>query len=320
MAAEGSVPQTQKGIALSPVRESRLKLARRYALLYVFLLVPLALLFIFHYIPMYGVLIAFKEYRIASGILGSPWNNFQHFKDFFVTPYFGRIFSNTLIISFLRLAFGFPAPIILALLLNEVGSMSYKRVVQSISYLPHFMSWVVLASILIEVLSPQRGIVGVIFTALGKRPPNLLLNKAFFRPMLVLTGIWQGVGWGTIIYLAAISSIDPEMYEAAEIDGASRLQRALAITIPSLIPVITILFILSIGGIMSAGFDQIFNLYSPAVYEVADIIDTYVYRVGLQERRFDFATAVGLFKNVIGVALLLGTNAVTKRFSEYGIW
>ena len=299
---------------------SRLKLARRYALLYVFLLIPLGLLFVFHYIPMYGILIAFKNYRIGDGILRSPWNNFQHFKDFFATPYFARILSNTLIISVLRLAFGFPAPIILALLLNEVGSMSYKRVVQSISYLPHFMSWVVLASILIEVLSPQRGIVGVIFTALGRRPPNLLLNRTFFRPMLVLTGIWQGVGWGTIIYLAAISSIDPEMYEAAEIDGASRLQRTMAITIPSLIPVITIIFILNIGGIMNAGFDQIFNLYSPAVYEVADIIDTFVYRVGLQERRFDFATAVGLFKNVIGVALLLATNAVTKRFSEYGIW
>lgn len=320
MAAESQVPETSSRSVVVSVRESRRKLVRRYALLYVFLLVPLALLLIFHYIPMYGVLIAFKDYRIGSGILRSPWNAFQHFKDLFATPYFGRIFSNTVIISFLRLGFGFPAPIILALLLNEIGSMSYKRVVQSISYLPHFMSWVVLASILIEVLSPQRGIVGAIFTALGQRPPNLLLNKAFFRPMLVLTGIWQGVGWGTIIYLAAISSIDPEMYEAAEIDGASRLQRVLAITIPSLIPVITILFILSIGGIMNAGFDQIFNLYSPAVYEVADIIDTYVYRVGLQERRFDFATAVGLFKNVIGVALLLATNAVTKRFSEYGIW
>jgi putative aldouronate transport system permease protein len=320
MPVEGSVRRKGSDAVTIATPGSRLKLARRMGLLYVFLLVPLGLLFIFSYIPMYGVLIAFKDYRIGDGILRSPWNNFQHFKDFFATPYFVRILSNTLIISFLRLAFGFPAPIILALLLNEIGSVPYKRVVQSISYLPHFMSWVVLASILVEVLSPQRGIVGTIFTALGKRPPNLLLNKSFFRPMLVVTGIWQGVGWGTIIYLAAISSIDPEMYEAAEIDGATRLQRAAYITIPSLIPIITIMFILSIGGIMSAGFDQIFNLYTPAVYEVADIIDTYVYRVGLQERRFDFATAVGLFKNVIGVALLLATNAITKRFSEYGIW
>jgi putative aldouronate transport system permease protein len=299
---------------------SRRKLARQMAPLYVFLLVPITLLFVFNYIPMYGVVIAFKNYQINEGILGSPWNNFQHFKDFFATPYFVRILRNTLVISFLRLAFGFPAPILLAILLNEVGSQAYKRIVQSISYLPHFMSWVVLAGIMIEVLSPQRGIVGAVYTALGRQPPNLLLSTAFFRPMIVFTGVWQSVGWGTVVYLAAISSIDPEMYEAAEIDGATRMQRAVYITIPSIVPVITILFILSIGGILSAGFDQIFNLYNPAVYQVADIIDTYVYRVGLVERRFDFATAVGLFKNAIGVVLLLATNAVTKRFSEYGIW
>jgi len=299
---------------------SRWKLARKMWMLYLFFLVPACLLFIFNYVPMYGVLIAFKKFRIASGILGSPWNDFQNFKDFFATPFFLRILRNTVIISLQRLVFGFPAPIILALLLNEVNHMPFKRVVQTISYLPHFMSWVVLAGIIIEVLSPQRGLVGVIYGLLGMDAPNLMNSRAFFRPMLIATGIWQSVGWGTIIYLAAISSIDPEMYEAAEIDGASRLQRAAHITIPSLVPVIIILFILSIGGILNAGFDQIFNLYSPLVYEVADIIDTYVYRVGITEMRFDYSTAVGLFKNAIGIVLLLGTNLVTRRFSEYGIW
>jgi putative aldouronate transport system permease protein len=289
-------------------------------LLYVFFLVPVLLLFIFHYIPMYGVLIAFKDFRISLGILRSPWNNFQHFKDFFATPYFARIIKNTVVISLLRIGFGFPSPIILALLINEVSNMRFKRVVQSITYLPHFMSWVVLAGIMVEVLSPQRGIVGYIYTLLGREPPNLLTNARFFVPMLIGTGIWKEVGWGTVIYLAAISGIDPELYESASIDGANRFRRALHITFPSILPVVTILFILSLGGILNAGFDQIFNLYNPLVYEVADIIDTYVYRVGLIERRFDFAAAVGLFKTAFGFLLVAGTNAIVKRFSEYGIW
>jgi putative aldouronate transport system permease protein len=294
--------------------------AKRMWLLYLFFLIPAASLFIFHYIPIYGIIIAFKDYRIGSGILGSQWNNFNHFKLMFANPFFPRILRNTLVISILRLIFGFPAPIMLALLINEVARMSVKRVVQSISYLPHFMSWVVLAGILIEVISPQRGIVGFIYTLLGKQPPNLLTDSRLFRPLLVLTGIWKDVGWGTIIYLASISSIDPGLYESSSIDGANRLQRAIYITIPSLIPVITILIILQIGGVLNAGFDQIFNLYNPLVYEVGDIIDTYVYRVGLIDRRFDFSTAVGLFKNAIGILLLVGTNAIIKRFSEYGIW
>jgi len=292
----------------------------KYWMLYIFLAVPVVLLALFHYVPLYGIQIAFKDYRIGVGIWGSQWNNFQHFKDFFGTPYFGRIMRNTLLISFQRLLFGFPAPIILALLLNEVGSIHFKRVVQTISYLPHFMSWVVLAAILTEVLSPQRGIVAYFYTLLGKQPPNLLMEAALFQPLLILTGIWQGVGWGTVVYLAAISSIDLELYESASIDGAGRLQRAVYITIPALYPMITILFILQTGGILNAGFDQIFNLYNPIVYEVSDIIDTYVYRVGLIDRRYDFSTAVGLFKNVFGVLLLLLTNAVVKRFSENGIW
>jgi putative aldouronate transport system permease protein len=294
--------------------------AKKMKMLYLFFSIPVILYIVFHYMPMYGVIIAFKKYRIADGILGSQWNNFEHFKMLFGSLFFMRIMRNTLLISFYRLIFGFPAPIILALLLNEVGNMPFKRITQSISYLPHFMSWVVLAGIMIEVLSPQRGIVGYIYTLLGREAPNLLINKRLFRPMLILTGIWKDVGWGTVMDLAAFSSIDPGLYESAAIDGATRFQRAIFITIPSIIPVITILFILSLGAILNAGFDQIFNLYTPLVYEVADIIDTYVYRVGLIERKYDFSTAVGLFKNVIGVMLLLGTNAVIKRFSEYGIW
>lgn len=296
------------------------KRAKRMRLLYLFLLFPMASLFIFNYLPIYGLIIAFKDYKVIKGFWGSPWNNFAHFRSAFANPFFERVFRNTVIISVLRIIFGFPAPIILALLINEVGHMPFKRTVQSILYLPHFMSWVILAGILIEVLSPQRGIVGYLFTLFGREPPNLLASTRWFRPMMIITDVWKEVGWGTIIYLAAISSIGPELYESAVIDGANRFQRAVHITIPSIIPAITILFILRLGGILDAGFDQIFNFYSPLVYEVGDIIDTYVYRVGLIDMKFDYSTAVGLFKNVIGVILVVSANVIIKRFSEYGIW
>ena len=191
-----------------------------------------------------------------------------------------RILRNTIIISLLHIGFGFPAPILLALLINEIVNNRFKRVVQSISYLPHFMSWVILAGIIVEILSPQRGIVAHVATLLGLEPRNVLTDRSLFRPMLVATGIWKEVGWGTVIYLAALSSINPELYESAAVDGAGRIPVALRITVPSLIPVMTILVILRLGELLNAGFDQIFNLYNPLVYEVADIIDTYVYRVG----------------------------------------
>ena len=302
------------------LRHERLVRAKRMWMLYLFFLVPAVLLFIFRYIPIYGVVIAFQDFRIGRGILGSPFNNFAHFKNFFEGPFFFRLMGNTLVISFLKLGFGFPAPIILALLINELRNMSFKRTIQSISYLPHFMSWVVLAGILIEVISPQRGILGYLYSLFGATAPNLLAEPRLFRGLLVVTEIWKEVGWGTVIYLAAMSGINPELYESAQIDGANRLQRALHVTIPSLARVITILFILRLGDILDAGFDQIFVLYNPLVYEVADIIDTYVYRVGLQQRQLDFSAAVGLFKNVVGVILLLTANVVIKRFSDHGIW
>ena len=288
--------------------------------LYLFFLVPALLLFVFNYIPIYGIQMAFKDFRIIDGIWGSPWVGLKHFVTFFKGLYFFRIMRNTLVISFLRIIFGVPAPIILAILLSEIKNMPFKRTVQSISYLPHFMSWVVLTGILIEILSSQRGILGLVYTWFGKEAPNVWINKQLFRPILIVTEMWKSVGWGTIIYLAAISSIDGQLYEASDIDGANRFQKAIHITIPSLIPVITVLFILNLGAVLNAGFDQIFNMYNPVVYEVADIIDTYIYRMGLVSRKYDFSAAVGLFKNVIGVLLLISANVIIKRFSEYGIW
>ena len=300
--------------------ERRFK-SKRYALLYVFCVVPVAALFIFHYIPIYGIIIAFKDFRPGLGIAASPWNNFLHFKDIFANPYFGRVFRNTVIISVLRLAFAFPAPIILAILLNEIQNLPFKKAVQSISYLPHFMSWVVIATLVTEILSPTRGIVGVMASWFNlKEVPYIMVDSDYFRAMLVVTHIWKAVGWGTIVYLAAISSIDPTLFDVADMDGVGRFAKAWHITIPSIIPVIIVLFILSVGRLLNAGFDQIFNLYNPMVYNVADIIDTYVYREGLLGGRFGYGAAVGVFKNIIGMTLVIGTNAIVRRFSEYGIW
>ena len=302
------------------LRGEKWRRAKRYWLLYAIMLFPVVQLIIFHYIPIYGIVIAFKEYRLDMGFLRSPWNDFAHFKRMFASVYFGRIIRNTLIISFYRIAFGFPAPIVLALLINEVQNMRFKKIVQSISYRPHFMSWVVLASIIVEILSPTRGIVGWIYALFGKEAPLLLTSQRAFRPLLIVTGVWQGVGWGTVVYLAALSGIDPELYESAAVDGANRFRMAIHITVPSLVPVMIVLFILRLGHILSAGFDQIYNLYNPLVYEVADILDTYIYRVGLFGRQYAFGTAVGLLKSGIGVILIVGTNAIIRRFSEYGIW
>ena len=293
---------------------------RRMRLLYLSLLPALLLLLVFNYVPIYGIVIAFKNFQASRGILGSPWNNFENFEVLFGSFQFQRVMRNTVIISVQRIVFGFPAPILLALIINEFANSWWKKGIQSITYLPHFISWVVMAGILVEILSPQRGIIGYLYTALGRDAPLLLTNQDVFRPILIATDVWKEVGWGSVIYLAAISSIDPTMYDVARIDGAGRIRQATAITLPSLLPVITILFILRLSGILNAGFDQIFNLYNELVYEVADIIDTYMYRVGILSQEFEFATAAGLFKNVVGVALIVLVNAVIRRFSDHGIW
>ena len=294
--------------------------AKKMRFLYVLLALPVVLLFVFNYLPMYGVLIAFVDYRWGRGVFGSTWNNFEHFRLIYEHPYFGRLMFNTVYISLLRVIVGFPAPILLALLLNEIGNQVFKRTVQTISYFPHFISWVILAAILIEILSPTRGPVGYLFNLLGKEPIDWLTYEPTFRGMLVVTGIWKEMGWGAIIFLGALSSIDPDLYESAAMDGANRFRRAVHITLPSLIPVITILFILRLGDILSAGFEQIFNLYNPLVYAVADVLDTYIYRVGLLQADYGLGAAVGLFKNIVALVLIFGTNAIIRRFSEYGIW
>ena len=285
------------------------------------LLVPaVALLIVFKYVPMYGVGIAFVDYNIVKGVLGSAWNNFKWFEWVFNDHFFWRVLRNTVILSLLRLAFGFPAPILLALLLNEVRNTSFKRSVQSISYLPHFLSWVVLGGIIKELLSMQRGVVPYLMTVVGLEPINFLTNIPTFRALLVATGIWQGIGWGSIIYLAALSGIDPELYESATVDGANRLQMALRVTLPALAPIMMILFLLQLGNILEQGWDQIFNLYNDVVVSVSDVFETLVYRSGIEGPRYSYATAINLFQNVVGFVLLMLANQIVRRRNEYAIW
>lgn len=292
----------------------------KYWQLAIMLLPAVVFYIVFKYIPIYGVIIAFKDYRFNLGILGSPWVGFDNFIELFSVPSFREVLSNTIIISSYKLLTGFPAPIIFAILLNEMRLHRYKKVVQTISYLPHFLSWVILGGIFYQFLSPSDGPVNIVLKQLGLKPIFFLADVRWFRTILILTSIWKDFGWSSIIYLAALSRIDTELYEAAQIDGANRFQRIIHITLPGLTPVITIMLIFATGKLINDDFDQIFNLYNPAVYKVGDVLSTYTYRVGLVQMRYSFATAVGLFKNLISFILVLVTNSITKRINEYGLW
>ena len=302
------------------LRRQTLRRSWRMREFYLLLGSAVILLILFKYRPMYGVLIAFKDFHVGKGIWSSPWNNFMWFERIFNDHFFWRAFRNTIILSLLKLAVAFPAPIILALLFNEVRNVAYKRVTQSVSYLPHFISWVVLAGILKELLSVSRGPIPFLMQELGLEVINFMTYRQTFRALLVFTGIWQGIGFGTIIYLAALSGIDPQLYESAALDGANRFQNVVHITIPSLVPVITILLLLSIGNILEQGGDQILNLYNPVVYEVSDIFDTLVLRAGIKEAKYGYATAMQLFQNTVGLVILVSANAVIRRYNEYGVW
>lgn len=285
------------------------------------MLVPALVYYVvFHYVPMYGAQIAFRDYAFLKGIWGSPWVGWENFRLVFGAPSFWEVFRNTLVISLMKLVVAFPAPIVFAILLNELNPGRFKKTVQTISYLPHFLSWVVLGGVFIQVLSPSIGPINILLRALGMRPIFFLGDPDWFRPTLVVTHVWQTIGWGSIVYLASIAGINPELYEASTMDGANRFQNMVYITLPGLAPVITIMFIFAVGRIINDDFDQVFNLYNPAVYGVGDVISTYVYRRGLEGLQFSFATAVGLFRNVLGFCLLILTNFLARRLSEYGLW
>ena len=294
---------------------------KNYALC-LMLLPTIVYFIIFKYVPMVGLTMAFKDFKINAGIWDSPWVGLKHFEKAFASRTFIRALENTVVISSLKILVGFPMPIIFALLLNEVRNLKYKKIVQTVSYLPHFLSWVVVAGLLNQLLSPNNGAVNYILVNwLGRSKPMFFLgDNAYFRGTLIVSDIWKEVGWGSVLYIATIAGISPELYEAAVCDGATRFQRLCHVTLPSLLPTITVMLILRVGSVMDAGFDQVFNLYNSAVYKTGDIIDTYVYREGLGDMKYSFSTAVGLFKNAIGFVLVVGTNAVTKKINGNGIW
>ncbi|MDR0475313.1 MAG: ABC transporter permease subunit [Treponema sp.] len=275
---------------------------------------------IFCYFPMYGVSIAFKDFRLGLGIFGSRWVGFAHFQRLFASPDFYRILRNTLLLNVYSLVLGFPAPIIMAVFISEMRKVTYKKTVQSILYLPHFISWVVLSGIFIQMLSPSTGIVNMALRAVGITPIYFMASTFWWPIMYVISGIWQSAGWGSIIYLAAISGIDPELYEAARIDGAGKMRQIRNITIPCIKPTIAILLILRVGGMVSIGFEHIYTLMNLAVFEVADVIATYVYRVGIQGGQFSYTTAIGLFQSVIALILVITTNQITKAMGENSLW
>lgn len=313
-----------RSIAPTMPKRNTLGRARRELImnkyLYIMAIPIVAYFFIFHYMPLYGAIIAFKDYDIGKGIWGSEWVGFKHFITFFKSMYFGRLIKNTLILNLYMLIFEFPAPIILALLLNELRSPKYKRVVQTVSYLPHFISMVVICGMIVDFCG-REGIVTNLFVALGMEPQNLLVNPDYFRSIYVVSGIWQSVGWGSILYLSALAGIDAELYEAASIDGAGRFKKMLHITLPNLVPIIMVLFIMRVGQAFTVGFEKIILLYNQNTMEVADVISSYVYRRGILEgTEYSYTTAVGLFNSVLNFILLISANYASKKLTKNSLW
>ncbi len=292
----------------------------KYKYLYALLLPGFIWYLVYKYLPMYGVIIAFKDFSFSKGIWGSPFVGLKHFEFLFSYPDFYRIVKNTIVINMYELLFAFPAPIILALLLNELKSIVFKRSIQTIVYFPHFLSWVVFGGIAIQLLSPNEGLINQIREMLGWEKIQYMVHSEYFRPIIILTLILKETGWLAIIYLAALSAIDPEQYEAATIDGANRFRKLFHITLPGIRNTIIILLILKIGNMMDFGFEQIYVMYNPAVYDVADVLSTYIYRVGLQDARFSLTTAIGLFQSGIGFFLIWGANLLARRFSDNSLW
>jgi putative aldouronate transport system permease protein len=288
----------------------------RYRALYVMLFLPLLWFAIYKYAPMYGLVIAFKDFNIGLGILGSPWADpwYKYFEQFFNSPYFGQLMSNTILISLGKIVWGTVPPILLALLLHECRVLWVRKWAQTLSYMPHFLSWVVIFGITLAFLSPSTGLVNRWLEDLGGTPIGFLTSLEWFQAILISTDAWRDLGWGAIIYFAAMLAIDPSLYEAARVDGASRLRQIWHITLPGIRTVIIMLFILKLGDVLEAGFDQVYIFYSVPVYPVGDILDTWVYRTGLERLNFSLAAAVGVFKSVIGLVLVLGANRLARRW------
>lgn len=287
--------------------------------LYFMTLLGVVWVFVFTYLPAYGILVAFKRFNVVDGIWNSPWVGFHNFRMFFENPFFYRLIENTFLLGLLSLIWGFWPPILLALLLNELRQKLFKRVVQTISYLPHFIAIIIIVGMMKEFFS-YRGIVNQIISFFGINTINFFSEPSWFRPLYIGSDIWQTIGFSSIIYLAVLSSLNPELYESAAMEGANRLQMAMYITIPSILPTIMILFILNTTSIVNVGFEKVFLMYSPGIYETADVIATFTYRIGIEGGQISFGAAVGLFNQVISLIFVIATNYISRKTTEYSMW
>ncbi|MCD8106176.1 MAG: ABC transporter permease subunit [Lachnospiraceae bacterium] len=300
--------------------QTRSKKHFRYLHLHLMLLPALVLLIIYNYIPLVGNVMAFEKFNPNKGFFGSQWIGLENFRYVFSLPDIWQVIWNTFYIAVMKIIMGIVVPVIVALMLNEVTAVKFKRTLQTIVYFPHFLSWVILAGILVDILSPSSGIIGNLFTALGLEPIYFLGDSNWFPYTMVLTETWKEFGFGTIVYLAALTGIDPSLYEASMIDGAGRWKQTLHVTLPGLLPTVMLMAILSIGNIFNAGFDQIFNLYSPQVYSTGDILDTMVYRMGMLNAQYSVSTAIGLFKSVVSFIVLAMSYLLAYKFTDYRVF
>ncbi|MEC0236237.1 ABC transporter permease subunit [Paenibacillus kribbensis] len=288
--------------------------------LYVMAIPGIVFLIVFKYIPLAGAVIAFKDYSVFQGFVDSPWVGLKHFNTLIDHPDFARVFGNTLVLGALKLTLIFPVPVLLALMINEIRKSALKKGIQTALYIPHFLSWVIVGGILFDFFS-LSGLFNIIIGWFGDESVLAMQESAYFRPIYVLASIWRDAGWGTVVYMAAISAIDPQLYESAMIDGASRFRQIRHITFPILLPTVMVLFLLEIGNFLDLGFDQVYNLLTPMTYNVGDILDTYVFRTGIQQAQYSFATAVGLFQSVIGFIMVYTFNRLSKKVSDDGgLW
>ncbi len=301
------------------MKKTTWKKIKKSKYLYLMMLIPIVYYVLFHYMPLYGVLISFKDYKVAKGVWGSPWVGFKWFEKFLTDEYFWKLVRNTLLLNIYGLLWGFTIPIALALMLNEVSSSGFKRIIQSVSYLPHFISTVVVCGMVMNFLSLD-GIINRFVAFLGFDKIQFMLMPEWFRTVFTASGIWQTCGWTSIIYLSALTAVDQEVLEAAMIDGANRFQKIRYVTLPSIAPTISIMLIMQLGKLMSLGYEKIILLYNGSTYETADVISSYVYRRGILNNDFSYSTAVGLFQSVVGVLLLICSNTITKKLSENSLW
>lgn len=303
-------------------RSELFKRIKKHRMFYLFLLPAAVMVFLFSYMPLWGITIAFKDFKMARGIMGSEWVGLEHFQKLFTDPIFYRVLKNTLIIGISTLLVSFPVTILFTLLVNEILHTGFKKIVQTITYLPHFLSWVVVGTFAFQILSPSSGVVNTILTRLGilDGPVYFMAQPNLFVVIYLIVYLWKETGYSIVVYLAVISGIDTEQYEAAQIDGANRFQKILYITLPAMLPTICVMLILNIGTIISVGFDPIFNLYCDATYRTADVISTFVYRKGMVEAQFDYSTAVGLFQNIVSLTLVLLSNWLARKANpEYRV-